>query len=145
MKSFKFGDHEISPYSPPFIIAELSANHNGSIDRAKSIIKLAKESGADAVKIQSYEPDTLTLNSSKPDFVIDISSQIDLKIKLIKTYKTQFYNPDSKETHTIISSKDFLESIKYRAKDLGRQSNCQYAEGFISQQLSKLESLLDIK
>ena len=43
-----------------------------------------------------------------------------------------------------ISSKDFLESVEYRAKDLGRQSNCKYAEGFITHQLPKMESLLDI-
>ena len=81
----------------------------------------------------------------KPDFVIDISKQIDLKIDLVKTYKTQFYNPDSEESDTIISTKDFLESIKYRAKDLGRQSNCQYAEGFIAYQISKIQSLFDFK
>ena len=62
MESFKFGNHEISRSSPPFLIAEVSANHNGSIDRAKNIIRLAKNAGADAVKIQTYEPDTLTLN-----------------------------------------------------------------------------------
>ena len=44
-----------------------------------------------------------------------------------------------------ISSKDFLESIKYRAKGLGRQSNCQYAEGFIAYQLSKIQSIFDFK
>jgi len=70
MNIFKFGNHEISQSSPPFLIAEVSANHNGSIERAKSIIKLAKDSGADAVKIQTYEPDTLTLNCTKPEFII---------------------------------------------------------------------------
>jgi len=59
-------------------------------------------------------------------------------------YKTQFYNPDSTETETIISSEDFLESVKYRAKDLGRQANCKYAEGFISNQSLKVNSLKDL-
>ena len=44
-----------------------------------------------------------------------------------------------------ISKKGFLESVTYRAKDLGRQSNCEYAEGFISHQLPKIDSLIDIK
>ena len=55
----------------PYIIAELSANHGGSIESAKLAISLAKESGASAVKIQSYTPDTMTISSEKPDFKIN--------------------------------------------------------------------------
>lgn len=53
-----------------FIIAELSANHSGSLEIALKSIKAAKEAGADAVKIQTYTPDSLTLNSDKDDFII---------------------------------------------------------------------------
>ena len=87
----------------------------------------------------------IQFNTLNPDIIVDISSQMNLKIEAVKAYSTQFYNPFSKESDTIISSKDFLESIEYRAKDLGRQSNCKYAEGFISHQLPKIDSLLDIK
>lgn len=55
----------------PYIIAEMSANHNGNIDRAKDIIEMAKNKGADAVKMQTYRPDTITLNSNSPEFVIN--------------------------------------------------------------------------
>jgi len=54
----------------PFIIAEVSANHGGSIQRAKDTILAAKKSGADAVKIQTYTPDTMTINSDKENFLI---------------------------------------------------------------------------
>ena len=54
----------------PYVIAELSANHNGSIETAFTIIEHAKKSGADAVKIQTYTPDTITLKSDRPDFQI---------------------------------------------------------------------------
>jgi len=54
----------------PYIIAELSANHNGDINKAFEIIHMAKDSGADAVKIQTYRPDTITLRSDKSDFRI---------------------------------------------------------------------------
>ena len=54
----------------PFFVAEISANHNGSLSHAKKLIKIAKKYGADAVKLQTYEPDTLTINSNKPDFKI---------------------------------------------------------------------------
>ena len=52
----------------PFIIAELSANHGGSIQRAKDTILAAKTAGADAVKIQTYTPDTMTLDSKNLTF-----------------------------------------------------------------------------
>jgi pseudaminic acid synthase len=55
---------------PPYIIAEMSANHNSDIDKAFRIIDMAKSSGADAVKIQTYTPDTLTIDSNLPDFQI---------------------------------------------------------------------------
>lgn len=61
----------ISEEEPPFIIAEMSANHNGSIDLAKRIIEEAKAAGADAVKIQTYRPDTITLDDNGPDFKIN--------------------------------------------------------------------------
>ncbi|MEM9288560.1 MAG: pseudaminic acid synthase [Pseudomonadota bacterium] len=60
----------IGPGHPPYIIAELSANHNGSLERALKSITAAKEAGADAVKIQSYSPDTITLDHDGPDFRI---------------------------------------------------------------------------
>lgn len=54
----------------PYIIAEMSANHNGNLDTALRIIEEAKKAGADAIKIQTYTPDTITLNSSLPDFQV---------------------------------------------------------------------------
>jgi len=54
----------------PFFVAEISANHNGSLPHAKKLIKIAKKYGADAVKLQTYTPDTLTIKSNKPDFKI---------------------------------------------------------------------------
>ncbi len=55
---------------PPYIIAELSANHNGDINTAFRLIEIAKESGADAIKIQTYRPDTITIDCNKEDFQI---------------------------------------------------------------------------
>ena len=54
----------------PYVIAEMSANHNGSLETAMKIIKAASESGADAVKLQTYTPDTITLNCDSEDFCI---------------------------------------------------------------------------
>ena len=68
--SFYIQDTPIGENHPPYIIAELSANHNGSIERAKLSLKAAKKSGASAVKIQSYTADTMTIDSDLPDFLI---------------------------------------------------------------------------
>tara|TARA_Y100000589_G_scaffold175238_1_gene166329 strand:+ start:8721 stop:9761 length:1041 start_codon:yes stop_codon:yes gene_type:complete len=67
---FEINGKKIGKGYAPYIIAELSANHGGDIERAKSSIEAAKESGASAVKIQTYTPDTMTLNSFKEDFLI---------------------------------------------------------------------------
>lgn len=60
----------IAHHQPPYIIAEMSANHNGQLETAMQIIEAAKHAGADAVKIQTYRPDTITLKSELPDFQI---------------------------------------------------------------------------
>jgi pseudaminic acid synthase len=61
----------IGPGQAPYVIAEMSANHNGNLDAALRIIDEAKKAGADAVKIQTYTADTITLNSDLPDFQIN--------------------------------------------------------------------------
>ena len=66
----KIGNKKISQENKPFVVAEVSANHNGCIKRAIETIKLAKKCGADAVKIQTFKPETMTLNSNKPDFLV---------------------------------------------------------------------------
>ena len=66
----RIGNLEVSKTSPVFIIAELSANHNGSIDPAIETIKAAKKAGADCIKFQTYTADTITLDSDKEDFLI---------------------------------------------------------------------------
>lgn len=64
----KIGNCNIDKNSSVFIIAELSANHNGSIDVALETIKAAKRAGADAIKLQTYKPETITIDSKKEDF-----------------------------------------------------------------------------
>ena len=70
MDSIAIAGREIGPDAPPYIIAEVSANHGGDLARAKRIVSLAAEKGADAVKFQAYTADSLTLDCERPDFVI---------------------------------------------------------------------------
>jgi N-acetylneuraminate synthase len=70
MTKYAIADRPIGPEHPPYVIAEISANHNGDLAQALRIIDAAVEAGADAVKIQTYRPDTITLKSDTPDFQI---------------------------------------------------------------------------
>jgi N-acetylneuraminate synthase len=66
----KINQKGIGPSHPPFIIAELSANHNGSLERALATIDEAQRCGADAIKLQTYTADTMTIDCDAPDFMI---------------------------------------------------------------------------
>ena len=70
-------------------------------------------------------------NDLKPNFIVDISSFIDKKMEIIKCYSSQFYNPASKESETMISKKSFLDLVLSRSSDLGRFISADYAEGFL--------------
>ena len=75
-----------------------------------------------------------------PAFVIDVSDFMEKKIEACLAYKTQFYDPNSTEPMTPIASKDFLESLTYRAQDLGRLSGVNFAEGFTTEKLIALKN-----
>ena len=75
-----------------------------------------------------------------PDFVLDISEQIDQKMEAIEAYSSQFYDQKSKEPATPISSKNFLESVRYRAQNLGRLTGVAAAEGFTVERMPLVAS-----
>lgn len=77
----------------------------------------------------------------KPDFVVDISNFITAKTNSILAYSSQFHDPTSNEPETPISSKTFIESIHYRAKDLGRLVGVDYGEGFTVERMVAVDSL----
>lgn len=84
-------------------------------------------------------------NNLKPDFVVDISDFINIKLNVVKSYKSQLYDSDKKsQDNTPISTKNFLESVEYRAKDLGRLTGVDYAEGFIANRVPITESISEL-
>ena len=82
--------------------------------------------------------------NTEPDFVVDITGFTDLKIASILAYSSQFYDPNSKEPESPISSKNFLESLNYRSRDLGRLVGVDYAEGFTVERYLAVNSLGDL-
>lgn len=114
----------IGKHAPPYIVGEISANHNGKIDNAFELINMAKRCGADAVKLQTYKPDTLTLKSTNSDF--KITEGIWAGYTLYDLYDwahtpwewhLELYNYAKEQKITIFStpfdltSVDFLESL----------------------------------
>ena len=77
----------------------------------------------------------------QPDFVVDITGFTDKKIESILAYGSQFYDPNSKEPESPISSKNFLESLNYRSRDLGRLVGVEHAEGFTVERYLAVNSL----
>ena len=80
-----------------------------------------------------------------PDFVVDVSGYIEKKTEAILAYSSQFHDPKSKEPETPITSKNFLDSIMYRARDLGRLVGVEYGEGFTVERLIAVDRLGDLK
>ncbi|GIZ15028.1 bacillithiol biosynthesis deacetylase BshB1 [Capnocytophaga catalasegens] len=80
----------------------------------------------------------------EPDFVVDISGFMDKKLASVLAYKTQFYDANSNEPNTPISNKNFLDSVTYRARDLGRLIGVDFAEGFTTERYPAVKYLFDL-
>ena len=126
----KILNKKISINNPPFIIAEISANHNNSIKRTLKLVREAKKVGVDAIKLQTYQPESLTLESYKSQFVINDKKSLWYKKSLYELYKKgslprSYYKEIFKEAkkHDIIcfstpfdeESVDFLTKFKVPA------------------------------
>ena len=101
-KPIKIGKHTISTDNCPFVIAEISANHNGNLERALETIKAAKLCGVHAVKIQTYTPDTMTIDCDLDDF------KIQKGIWKGKTYMTCMVRPLPYDWHKKLFSYEKL-------------------------------------
>ena len=81
----------------------------------------------------------------EPDFAVDVSGYMDKKMASVLAYKTQFFDPNSDEPETPISSKNFTDSITYRARNLGRLIGVEFAEGYTVERYPAIDSLFDLK
>ena len=107
------------------------------------------ETEVDGVRQKAWRPKLvyhyIQWKNSVPDFVVDITGFTEKKIASILAYSSQFYDPNSKEPESPISSKNFLESLNYRSRDLGRLVGVEHAEGFTVERYLAVNSLADLK
>ena len=86
-KTIKIENYNIGPQHQPFVIAEMSGNHNGSLERSLKIVDMAAECGAQAIKLQTYTPDTMTININENEFHIGDKSSLWEGKSLYKLYE----------------------------------------------------------
>ena len=80
----------------------------------------------------------------KPDFVVDISGEWDQKMRAVKAFKTQFFDPGNVEPQTFISTPEFLNLLEARAIEMGHSIGVKYGEGFVSRRYIGVRSLIDL-
>ena len=147
----------IRKYQPEIVLCNAVADRH--IDHGKGsklvsdacflsgLVKIETELNGE--KQQAWRPKVvyhyIQWQNIEPDFVVDISGYMDKKMESVLAYGSQFYDPNSKEPVTPITSKNFLDSIKYRAEDLGRLVGVAYAEGFTTERYLAVNSLGDLK
>lgn len=107
------------------------------------------ETEIDGIKQEAWRPKLvyhyIQWKNLTPDFVVDITGFNEKRVEAVLAYGSQFYNPNSDEPETLIASKNFLESLNYRAQDLGRLIGTDYAEGFTVERYLAVNSLSDLK
>jgi N-acetylneuraminate synthase len=86
-RDLKIGSHVLGAGRPPFVIAEMSGNHNGSLDRALEIVEMAAKAGAHALKLQTYTADTMTIDLSEREFFISDPDSLWNGSSLYKLYE----------------------------------------------------------
>lgn len=147
----------IRKYKPEIVLC--NAIHDRHIDHGKGSKLVSEacflsgliriETELDGVVQEAWRPKIvyhyIQWQNIEPDFVVDISDFMDIKMDAVLAYGSQFYNPNSNEPVSPITSKNFLDSVKYRAQDLGRLVNATYAEGFTTERYVAVNSLSDLK
>lgn len=147
----------IRKYQPEIVLANAPYDRHPDHGRAASLIRdacflagLPKVVTKMGGKVQAaFRPRAvyhyIQAIHQEPNFVVDITPYFEKKLQSILAYKSQFYNPASKEPGTFISSPEFLEFIRARAIHFGVPTGVRYAEGFLVNRIPGIDNLLDLK
>lgn len=148
----------IRKYQPEIILC--NAIHDRHIDHAKGsslvsdacflsgLMKIETEDDKNNLQ-NAWRPKQvyhyIQWKNLQPDVVVDVTGFMAVKMNAVMAYKTQFYDPKSNAPETPISSKNFTDSIDYRARDLGRLIGVEHGEGFTVERYVAVNSLFDLK
>ena len=148
---------QIRHYQPEIVLANAPSDRHPDHGRGSSFISracflsglLKIETTRNGQTQQHWRPKAVYFyiqdNYLSPDFVIDVTGFTETKFKAIMAYKTQFYDPNSKEPQTPISGKDFINYLEARMIQMGRSIKAPYAEGFIVERTPGIHSFFDLQ
>lgn len=143
----------IRKYQPEIVICNSIEDRHPDHGRASELVEEACfYSGLEKIStkgLKAWRPQKIyhyiQFRDLKPTFFVDITDVLETKFKAIKAHKSQFYDPKSKESATLISSPEFLENIKNRSAYYGQYIGVKHAEGFISNTPVGVSNLFDFK
>ena len=146
----------IRKYQPDLVLANAPKDRHPDHGRASSLVSEAFfyaglrriETFENGVCQKEWRPNLLLHYIQdqylEPDFVVDVSDFWEKRMESVKAYKTQFYDPESKEPNTPISSAEFLDFLEARGASFGRPIGVKYAEGFIKSRIPGVNYLTDL-
>ncbi len=147
---------KIREYQPEIVLCNAVSDRHPDHGRAAKLVSegcfysgLRKiETELNGLKQQAYRPKAvyhyIQDKQLKADFVVDVTAFIDKKMEAIQAFKSQFYDPNSKEPESPISSKNFLELVKAKMRVYGREPGFEYAEGFTVERTIGINNLFHI-
>jgi len=147
---------QIRKFKPTIVLANAIADRHPDHGRGSQLVSdacflsgLTKvQTFFDGVEQEAWRPRVvyhyIQDRYMKPDFIVDISSVMEKRMNALLSYSSQFYNPNSTEPVTAISTTQFLDNLRGRAIDFGRIIGVDYGEGFIAERVPGVQSLFDI-
>jgi bacillithiol biosynthesis deacetylase BshB1 len=143
---------QIRKYKPSIVLANATSDRHPDHGRAAELVSracfLAGLPKISTPPFEAHRPKAvyhyIQDRFMKPDVIVDISDVFEQKMQSILAFKTQFYNPNSTEPETPISSKEFMEFLSARALEYGRTIGTQYGEGFTTERTLGTESLTQL-
>jgi len=148
---------QIRKYRPEIVFANAINDRHPDHGRASKLVSEACfyaglqkiETSFDGQKQQAHRPKAcyhyIQDRYIKPDFVVDITQYINKKMDALKAYKTQFFDPESKDPKTPISGKEFFDVLIGRMANFGREIGCEFAEGFTVERFIGVEDIMKLK
>ncbi|MCB9246834.1 MAG: bacillithiol biosynthesis deacetylase BshB1 [Flavobacteriales bacterium] len=146
----------IRAYQPSVILANAPSDRHPDHGRGGDLVRRAAflsglrriETERNGIAQEPWRPKALfhyiQFRYHKPDFVVDITPYMDGKMLAIQAFKSQFHDPDSNEPETLIASKNFLNYVEARSREMGGAIEKEFGEGFLAERTLEVRDLFDL-